>query len=208
MEDSMADLAYDYDDVKPLKSRPPLKEVKWTYKDYKGWELKPGERVELIYGIVYAMSAPNIPHQRIATILTGEFYNFLKNKTCEPFTAPVDVRLFYKEDESDDTVVQPDIIVVCDPQKLGKEGCRGAPDLVIEILSPSNTVTEMLRKKNLYQKAGVLEFWIIDPEEKQIEINILKDGHYSVHYINIGETLKSFKFPGFELPLDVLFAEE
>ena len=205
----MADSALSYDDIKNLKtqSHMQLQEVKWTYKDYKNWELKPGERVELIHGIVYAMSAPNTFHQQISMILSYSLFDFFKGKTCKPFAAPYDVRLFYKEDESDTTVVQPDLIVVCDPEKIGKEGCRGAPDLVIEILSPSNTVAEMIRKKNLYLKAGVQEFWIIDPEEKQIEINILKDGHYSVHFLTGNETLKSFKFPGFELPLDVLFAE-
>ena len=205
----MADSAYNYDDIKTVKTQTvPLKEVKWTYKDYKDWELKPGERVELIYGIVYAMSTPNTQHQCISMILTAKLYNFLEGKTYKSLPAPYDVRLFYKEDESDTTVVQPDLIVVCDPQKLGQEGCRGAPDLVIEILSPSNTITEMIRKKNLYMKAGVLEFWIIDPEEKQIEINILKEGHYSVHFLNMGETLKSFMFPDFELPLDTLFAND
>ena len=202
----MADSSFSYDDIK-IKVQPPLKEIKSTYKDYKDWELKPGERVELIYGIVYAISTPNTFHQRISMILSGNLYNFFEGKTCEPFAAPFDVRLFYKEDESDDTVVQPDLIVVCDPQKLGKEGCRGAPDLAIEILSPSNTATEINRKKNLYLKAGVLEFWIVDPEEKLVEINVLKDGNYTAYFYRLGESLKSFKFPGFELPLDALFAE-
>jgi len=204
----MADPAYDYDDIEiKKKPSPQLKLVKWTYKDYKDWELEPGKRVELIYGVVYAMSAPNTQHQLISSLLTAKFFNFLEGKTCKSIAAPYDVRLFYKEDESDDTVVQPDLIVVCDPEKLGKEGCRGAPNLVIEILSPSNTAIEMNRKKNLYQKAGVQEFWIVDPEEKQVEINILKDGKYDQHFLHMGENLKPTKFPDFELPLDVLFRE-
>ena len=203
----MADSAYNYDDVKPEKEQVRnLEKVKWTYKDYKDWELKPGERVELIYGVVYAMSAPNTEHQQISMLLSGEFYIFLKGKTCRPFAAPYDVRLFYKEDESDDTVVQPDLIVVCDPNKLGKEGCRGAPDLLIEILSPSNTATEMNRKKNLYLQAGVKEFWIVDPDVKQVEINLIENGRYVPYIFSADDMIKSFKFTDFELSADDLFS--
>jgi len=191
----MSDPAYAYDD-----------NGTWTYKDYKDWELKPGERYEIIDGVAYAMSAPNTEHQRISMFLSGEFYSFLKGKPCQPFAAPYDVRLFYKEDESDKTVVQPDLIVVCHPEKLGKEGCRGAPDLVIEILSPSNSAIEMNRKLNIYRKAGVPEVWIIDPEEKQVDVYHLVDNRYVPNILRMGETLKSPKFPGLEIPLDVLFA--
>ena len=177
----------------------------WTYKDYKDWELKPGERYELIDGVVYEMAAPNTEHQRINMILSGEFYSYLKDKTCQPFAAPFDVRLFYEEDESDDTDVQPDLVVVCDPEKLGPEGCRGAPDLVIEILSPSNTAIEMHRKLNLYRDAGVPEFWIVDPEEKLVEMFCLENDRYVPRILRIGDVLTSDKFSGLEIPLDVLF---
>jgi len=177
-----------------------------TYKDYKDWELKPGERYEIIDGVAYAMSAPNTEHQRISMFLSGEFYSFLKGKTCQPFAAPYDVRLFYEKDESDDTVVQPDLVVVCDPEKLGKEGCRGAPDLVIEILSPSNTAIEMRRKLNIYREAGVPEIWIIDPEYKNVDIYLLENNRYVLNSVKIGDTLKSPKFPGFEIPLVDLFS--
>jgi len=190
----MSDPAYAYDD-----------ECTWTYKDYKEWELKPGERFELIDGVAYEMAAPNTEHQRINMILSGEFYNYFKDKTCQPFAAPFDVRLFYEEDESDDTVVQPDLVVVCDPEKLGPEGCRGAPDLVIEILSPSNTAIEMHRKLNLYRDAGVPEFWIVDPEEKLVEMFRLENDRYVPRILRMGDTLISVKFPGMEIPLDVLF---
>ena len=128
---------------------------KYTYADYKSWELKPGERFELIHGAAYAMSAPTISHQRISMLLSGEFYAFLKDKPCEAFAAPVDVRLFYEEDGSDDTVVQPDLVVVCDPKKLGEEGVRGASDVAVEILSPSNTAVEMERKQKSVQSAAL-----------------------------------------------------
>jgi Uma2 family endonuclease len=181
-------------------------EHKWTYADYKEWELKPGERFELIYGIAYAMAAPNTAHQAISMRLSGEFYIFLKGKKCQPFAAPFDVRLFYEEDESDDTVVQPDLVVVCDPEKLGKEGCRGAPDLAVEILSPSNTLIEMMRKLDLYLEAGVKEFWVIDPERKQVLMYRLAEGKYILQNYGGKDTVKSEALPGLEISLEALFA--
>ena len=178
---------------------------RWTYKDYKEWELKPGERYELIYGIAYAMSAPNTEHQLIVSTLTGEFYDFLKGKKCKVIPAPFDVRLFYEEDESDDTVVQPDLVVICDPEKLGKEGGRGAPDLAVEILSPSNTAIEMYRKRDLYQNAGVMEYWMINPDTKMVEAYRLKGDRYEALILQKNDILKSPLFPGLEIPLETLF---
>jgi Uma2 family endonuclease len=185
----------------------PLAEENFTYADYKSWELKPGERFELITGVAYAMSAPNTSHQRIVSILTGEFYIFLKGKTCQVIPSPFDVRLFYEEDDSDDTVVQPDLVVVCDPRKLGEEGCRGAPDLVVEILSPSNMAIEMERKLLLYRKAGVQEYWIVDPKDKHISIYTLKNGEYTLHICHTQDIAKPAVVPGLEIPLSTIFAE-
>jgi Uma2 family endonuclease len=181
-------------------------ERKWTYADYKEWELDPGERYELIDGVAFAMAAPNTEHQLIVSNLNGEFYNFLKGKKCKVIPAPFDVRLFYEEDESDDTVVQPDLVVVCDPEKLGKEGCNGAPDLVIEVLSPSNSAIEMHRKLDLYQDAGVREYWVIDPEQKLIEAFRLNNGHYEPSILRIGGILQSALFPGLSIPLNTIFS--
>ena len=147
-------------------------EAHWTYADYKAWELKPGERYELIYGEAYAMSAPNAAHQIMLMELGRQFANFLVGKPCKVYPAPYDVRLFYEEDESDDTVVQPDLAVVCDEQKRGAEGCRGAPDLVAEILSPSNTAIEMQRKFDVYRDAGVREYWVLDNKYKKLTVYI------------------------------------
>ena len=180
-------------------------ERKWTYADYKKWELKPGERYELIDGEAYAMAGPNTEHQIIVSKLNGEFYNFLKGKKCQVIPAPFDVRLFYEEDESDDTVVQPDLVVVCDPEKLGKEGYRGAPNLVIEILSPSNTAIEMYRKLELYRSAGVKEYWIIDPEQKLIEVYRLNGDRYESYILRMGDTVQSTLFPGLAIPLETIF---
>ena len=140
----------------------------WTYADYKTWELKPGERYEIIYGEAYAMSAPNTYHQSILMELSRQIANFLTGMPCKVFPAPFDVRLFYEEDESDDTVVQPDISIICDKEKRGPEGCRGAPDFVAEILSPSNTAVEMQRKLYLYREAGVHEYWVLDSKHKTL----------------------------------------
>ena len=179
---------------------------KLTYADYKAWELKPGERFELIDGIAYALAAPNTEHQGISMILSAKLFNFFEDGSCRPFAAPFDVRLFYEEDESDDTVVQPDLAVICDPEKLGKEGCRGAPDLIIEILSPSNTAIEMHRKLNLYRKAAVKEYWVIDPDEKLTEAYSLDKNRYEARILRTGDTLKSTLFPGLEIAMDTLFA--
>jgi Uma2 family endonuclease len=179
----------------------------FTYADYKAWELKPGERFELIYGEAYAMAAPNLEHQSISAILSGEFYTFLKDKPCRYFAAPVDVRLFYEADESDDTVVQPDLIVVCNPMKLGEEGCRGAPDIVIEILSPSNTAIEMERKLNLYWESGVKEYWIVDPQQKQIIAYRMQDGRYVMQAYQLQDAITSAVLPGLTIPLSVIFSK-
>jgi Uma2 family endonuclease len=155
-----------------LKDDPSFKP--WTYAEYKAWELKPGERYEIIYGEAYAMSAPNVFHQAMLMELTRQFANFLTGKPCRVYPAPFDVRLFYEEDESDDTVVQPDITVICDKNRRGKEGGRGAPDLVAEILSPSNTAIEMQRKFNLYRDAGVREYWVLDGEQKDLTVYLFE----------------------------------
>jgi len=146
----------------------------WTYADYKAWELKPRERYEIIYGEAYAMAAPNTLHQTMQMELGRQFANFLVGKKCRVIAAPFDVRLFYEEDESDDTVVQPDLSVICDEKKRGKEGCRGAPDLVVEILSPSNTAIEMQRKFHVYREAGVAEYWVLESEHKTLTVYLFK----------------------------------
>jgi len=151
-----------------LKDDPMFKP--WTYAEYKAWELKPGERYEIIYGTAYAMSAPSVYHQAMLMELSKQFAVFLTGKPCRVYPAPFDVRLFYEKDESDDTVVQPDITVICDKNKRGKEGGRGAPNLIVEILSPSNTAIEMHRKFILYRDAGVQEYWVVNGDFKAVTV--------------------------------------
>jgi len=106
--------------------------------------------------------------------LCRQFANFLIGKKCRVYAAPFDVRLFYEEDESDTTVVQPDLTVICDEKKRGKEGCRGAPELVVEILSPSNTAAEMQRKFRVYREAGVAEYWVLESEQKALTVHLFE----------------------------------
>jgi Uma2 family endonuclease len=184
----------------------PGKEHCFTYADYKAWELKAGERFELIGGIAYAMAAPTDSHQAISGEIFRQIANYLQGKPCKVRPAPYDVRLFYEEDESDDTVVQPDISVICDEKKRGPEGCRGAPDLVVEVLSPSNTGEEYIRKFNLYMKAGVREYWIVSPKSKTVQSFILEKGAYVGRVYDSGAALPSAAIEGLSISLDDVFA--
>jgi Uma2 family endonuclease len=189
-------------------SDPLLREDQYfTYKDYKAWELAEGERYELIDGIAYAMSAPSDRHQAISAALTSKFYTFLEGKPCKVRPAPYDVRLFYREEESDDTVIQPDISILCDESKRGSEGCRGAPDLVVEIISPSNTVNEVARKFDLYHRAGVREYGEIYPENKSLHAHFFNDGQILTRIYGADDRITPVIFPGLEIELKPIFNE-
>jgi Uma2 family endonuclease len=185
----------------------------FTYADYKNWELAPGERYELIYGAAYAMSAPNRYHQRISGELFRQIANYLYGKPCEVYAAPFDVRLFYEAEEDDDTVVQPDIVVICDKEKRGTEGGRGAPDFVAEILSPGNTAIEMERKFRLYRQAGVREYWVVNPENKGITAYRFTDAaglhaeQVLVRSYGAKGTAPVAVLPGLDIALESVFAE-
>jgi Uma2 family endonuclease len=178
----------------------------YTYNDYKEWDLGPGERYELINGTPQAMSSPSAKHQIIVTELSRQFANFLLDKSCKVFSAPYDVRLFYQKDGEDNVVVQPDLTVVCDRKKRGPEGCRGAPDLVIEVLSPSNSTLEMYRKLNLYQEAGVREYWVVDLEEQAILVYTLHSGRFILNEYKTGDLVCSAVLAGLEINVTELFA--
>jgi Uma2 family endonuclease len=178
----------------------------FTYNNYKDWELEPGERYELIEGEAYAMSAPSDMHQALVGELGRQFGNFFYARPCKVRVAPYDVRLFYQEDGEDDTVVQPDVVVLCDEKKRGPEGCRGAPDLVVEVLSPSNSITEMERKRILYRRAGVKEYWLVDPEAKTILVYTLSGHFYFEKLYETGDTVHSETLPGLSVELEALFA--
>ena len=179
----------------------------FTYADYKDWELAEGERYELIHGVAFAMSGPNTRHQVILGSLFNQLFNFLRGKPCKVFPSPYDIRLFYKEDENDDIVVQPDIVVICDEEKIGPEGGRGAPDLVIEILSPSNTAIEMERKFKLYEEAEVKEYWVVDSVNNGLVVYKFPNGAIAgKSYGSTGKVSVSV-LPGLEISLEEVFAE-
>lgn len=153
----------------------------YTYADYLTWNFQ--ERLEILKGKIFKMSpAPSRKHQRISLELTGAFYNYFKKTTCNIYVAPFDVRLInFKKSTSDKeitTVFQPDICVICDKQKLDDRGCIGAPDLIIEILSPGNYRKEMDIKFDLYEENGVKEYWIVEPLQKSILIYTLQNDKY------------------------------
>ncbi len=155
----------------------------WSYADYLTWD--DGQRWELIGGVAYSMSpAPGRRHQEISGELFRQFANHLKGNSCNVYDAPFDVRFIANPNASDnyiDTVVQPDILVVCDKTRLDERGCNGAPDLVIEVTSPSTAKMDLTIKFDLYQKHGVKEYWIVHPSEKTVMVFKLQEtGLYGV----------------------------
>lgn len=153
----------------------------YTYRDYRSWP--DDERWELIRGEAWMMGAPTTAHQRLSAELYRAIFAALpEDGPCEVFYAPVDVLLPRRpadDDDEVDTVVQPDLIVVCDPAKVRDSFVRGAPDLVVEILSPSTSGKDQREKYRVYEEAGVREYWIIDPAGKWFERHGLGlDGRY------------------------------
>lgn len=144
---------------------------RYTYADYRAWN--DGERWELIDGTAYAMGpAPLRIHQKLLLRLATQVAVALEGKPCEPYIAPFDVRLpkSSEADEETETVVQPDLVVVCDPGKLDDRGCRGAPDWVVEVLSPRSASHDHIRKRALYERAGVREYWLVHPVDRMATI--------------------------------------
>ena len=137
----------------------------YTEEDY--YNLPENVRAELIDGQVYYMAAPSRIHQKILNFLNTEINIYIRSKdgSCEVYPAPFAVKLF---EDDDKTVVEPDISVICDPNKLTERGCTGAPDWIVEIVSPSTSSHDYIRKLNLYAKAGVKEYWIIDPRTEKV----------------------------------------
>lgn len=181
----------------------------YTYADYLIWEMD--EMVELIRGKIFRQAAaPRVIHQRISGKIFNKLYNFLEGKSCEVFSAPFDVRLpvASKRNEDIDTVVQPDLCVVCDAEKVDERGCLGAPDLIIEILSPGNNKKDIKLKYEVYEASGVTEYWVIHPDERTLLIYTMYVGKYrSSRLFTLGDRVSSQAVPGFELELDDVFGE-
>ena len=153
------------------------------------------------------MSAPNADHQSMLMELSRQFANFLVGKLCKVYAAPYNVRLFYEEDESDGTVVQPGLSVIRDEKKRGKEGCRGAPDLVVEILSPSNTAIEMQRKFHVYREAGVTEYWVLEGEYKSLTVYLFEGEKTITRTYDEKDIVPVATLKGLSIELASVFAE-
>ncbi len=183
----------------------------YSYADYLTWQFD--QTVELIKGRIFPMAAPSRRHQGMSRELNGLFFNHFQNHTCNFYAAPFDVRLYdkrksVKANREVYSVVQPDICIICDEAKLDDQGCFGAPDLVIEILSPGNSTKEMKTKKLLYEENGVREYWILDPEhENAFQFHLTEAEVYSPATIYVSdEILACVIFPNLAVPLQAVFA--
>lgn len=184
----------------------------YTYADYLAWQFT--ERVELIKGYIRQMSGPNTLHQDISGELLYALKNHIKaNKgQCKVFAAPYDVRLVKnpegKTDKEIYSVVQPDLLVVCDRSKIDTKGCKGAPDLIIEILSKSNQQTDLKDKFLLYQENGVPEYWIVYPNDQIVHQFVLENETYRLKSVYTSEQKAvPMLFPDLEIDLSVVFEE-
>jgi len=154
--------------------------------------------------------APSRFHSLVSGELFRQFANYFDGKPCEVHDAPFDVLLPLGDEKDDEveTVVQPDILIVCDSRKLDRKGCRGAPDLVVEILSPSTSSKDAILKREQYQRAGVKSYWLIDPEQR--EISILELGEHGTYRLTgvfrEQDVISVTGFPGLEIQVEKVFA--
>lgn len=177
----------------------------YTYADYLLWQFS--ERVELIKGYIKKMSpAPSVAHQRISQNINFEILTVFKGHSCHVFVAPFDVRLPIPSKKKDSTVVQPDLCIICDEDKLDDKGCNGTPDLIVEILSPKNSKHDVDTKFRLYEESGVKEYWIVEPTERLVLVYTLQNNKYigSKPYSE-GETIISPLFPEMKIEVESVF---
>lgn len=185
----------------------------YSYADYLTWRLE--ESVELIKGKIMAMSpAPSRRHQTVAGNLFLSLGSHFKHKQCNVYLAPFDVKLYdrrksLRKDREVFSVVQPDLCVICDKEKLTEQGCDGAPDWIIEILSPGNSRKEVRLKYDLYQESGVTEYWLVFPYEQIVQQFVLdENGKYQLHALYPGnEIVAPYLFPDLQIDLNDVFAE-
>jgi Uma2 family endonuclease len=177
---------------------------RYTYADYLEWE--GAERYEVLYGAAFMMASPSVAHQAVCMELSRQFSNYLQGKPCRVFAAPLDVRPFPEDDHSDDTVVQPDLLVVCDKGKLARGSVNSAPDLVIEVVSPSNSEKELLLKFQIYLESGVREYWLVYPEEKRLLVHLFETGQCKTFFYKENAVAPVRILPGLEIALESLWA--
>jgi len=186
--------------------------ARYTYADYLLWQFS--ERVELIKGYIMQMSAPNRRHQHISGNLQFLMASYFRKIKCDLYNAPFDVRFYdaqksLKADRDIYTVVQPDLCVICDASKLDERGCLGAPDWIIEILSPGNSKKEVQKKYDLYEEHGVREYWVVYPNEQSVFQFVLNgQGKYYLHKIFAeDDIMPSYLFPDLLIDLKDVFED-
>jgi Uma2 family endonuclease len=186
----------------------PREAERYSWSDHIAWP--EGERYELIDGVAYAMSpAPRRRHQEASRAIFRQIDGSLAGEPCEAYFAPFDVKLSPDDDDDAPTVVQPDITVTCDRTKLTEQGMTGPPDLVIEIVSPDSGLIDRRRKFDLYERFGVKEYWIVDQEERVVEVYRLgNDGSYRrVGAFGPEDTVTAEAVPDLSVSLAEVFAE-
>lgn len=189
----------------------PAKQEQYTFADVLNWD--EGKHIEIINGEAFMMATPSRIHQEICFEIGRQLGNYLEGKPCKVYLAPFGVRLFEQDgDRPDDvnTIVEPDICVVCDQSKLDRYGCKGAPEMIIEVLSPSTQRRDQLIKLNLYQQAGVLEYWIVDPENRTVRVLLeTGDGTLRTHEVYKQEDVAKVNvLDGCFIELSKVFAEQ
>lgn len=183
-------------------------EIRYTFADLLEWD--DDVRYELYDGHPAALAALSNTHQLISGELFRQIANYLVGKRCKVYPAPFDVRLFEEKDDRPEdvsVVVQPDISVVCDPSKTDGHGCKGAPDLVIEVTSPSTVRSDKLLKFDLYRRAGVKEYWIVDPADQVVSVYTLESGHYLAATYGAGDSVRVSVLDGLTVDLSTVFPE-
>lgn len=186
----------------------PQDEGNYSYADYLTWP--EDERWEIIDGIAYMQAAPSPIHQEILVGLLTQFHNYLAGKPCKVYPAPFCVKLMNedaKNPEDINKIVEPDITIVCDKSKIDGKGCNGAPDMIVEILSPSSIKMDRFIKFNKYEQAGVREYWIVEPEGKLVSVFALQnDRRYGRPEIYTeDDKIKVSMFPDLNVDLKPIF---
>ncbi|MFX3625103.1 MAG: Uma2 family endonuclease [Ectobacillus sp.] len=178
---------------------------RYTFQDYIKWD--EGERYEIMDGELVMLATPTRKHQGIVSFLTTSFNMHFHGNKCKVYPAPFSVR-FSEADDYDhaDNVFEPDISIVCNKDQLDEYGCKGAPSLIVEVLSPSTAKNDRVKKYNSYQKFGVKEYWIVDPVNETVEVYVLEDGIYQRwNAFGIEDAISSKQFEYLEVSAEDLF---
>lgn len=184
-------------------------EKEYTYADYLTYP--DDERWEIIDGVPYVQAAPAPVHQEVLTELVRQIANYLSGKPCKVYSAPFCVRLplgYEKNEKEVKNIVEPDITIVCDKSKLDDKGCNGAPEMIIEIISPSSVKMDRVIKFNKYEKAGVQEYWVVEPDQKLISVFVLlgNQRYGRTELYTEDDKISVTIFPDLIIDLSVVFA--